>query len=124
LQGTAEHIIEIHPPAVTQLSTCCGASFSVHIYGAVTGNSSISPIFRMRLSQAEFELGYHIHRSDCIMSFRNVAPSGNALRVVETGGSIPYHEGLDRQCKNGTDTVVNPLKKKTAMLNSSLRTMG
>ncbi|MBI5316944.1 MAG: hypothetical protein HZB34_13345 [Nitrospirae bacterium] len=48
------------------------------------------------------------------MSFRNVAPSGNALRVVETGGSIPYHEGLDRQCKNGTDTVVNPLNKKTA----------
>ena len=51
----------------------------------------------MRLSQAKFEPGYHIHPSDCIMFFRNIAPSGNALRVVEMGGSIPYHEGLDRQ---------------------------
>jgi len=78
----------------------------------------------MRLSQAKFEPGYHIHPSDCIMFFRNVAPSDNALRVVQMGGSIPYHEGLDRQCKNGTDTVANSLNKKMAMLNSSLRTMG
>jgi len=55
----------------------------------------------MRLSQAKFEPGYHIHPRDCIMFFRNVAPSDNALRVVQMDGNIPYHEGLDRPMQEG-----------------------
>ncbi|MGH7181844.1 MAG: hypothetical protein ACREJN_07705 [Nitrospiraceae bacterium] len=97
--------------------------FSAPVLGMATGISSVSTIFRMLYSTdmnksgrvkgpalaGEFWAGISHFSQRCVLFSRKVAPYRKSLRVVETGGSIEYHDGLDWLCKDSADALGNPL---------------